>query len=76
MKEEFKRLPPIKNKISAAIKFGKITKNSPLELFFQDEIYNPKFKITIELIQENSFVDSEGNKWVRVTEDEEQEFQA
>lgn len=42
----------------------------PQVITFSRGLEYPKFKITIEEINEDFFIDSKGNKWVKAKEDE------
>ncbi len=44
----------------------------PQVITFSRGLEFPKFKITIEEINEDFFIDSKGNKWVKAKEDESQ----
>ena len=41
----------------------------PKEITFNRGIEFDKFKITIEVLEEDFFIDSKGKKWVKVKED-------
>lgn len=48
---------------------GKVLKDSktkyPLEIVYNRKIDTPKYKITIELYEEDVFIDANGCKWIK-----------
>jgi hypothetical protein len=70
MKNEpvFKTLPPLKTHLSQTI-LTTPDFNMPITFFYQNDYTSPKYKITVEVIEETSFLDSHGRKWVRADED-------
>lgn len=44
--------------------------NFPKTINFSRGIEFPKFKITVELVEEDYFVDSKGQKWAKIREEQ------
>lgn len=66
----------IKNMLDLKSQMARIIHESssldfPQELILNKGIEYPKYKITIELVDEKVFIDNKGVKWVRVDDDSE-----
>lgn len=61
--KEFSKMNNLKNAIKDTIRNP--ASQLPCEFFFHEGFEKPKYKITIEAIQQDFFIDSNGVKWVR-----------
>jgi hypothetical protein len=62
--EEFDKISKLKSRITELIR-SVPNKEFPFVLTFNEMITHPRYRITIEVIEEDSFIDSEGRKWVK-----------
>lgn len=68
MDVEHKKISQLKKQLNQCVN-GSQDQELPILFFFLQEIGKPKYKITVEIIQEDHFVDSRGGKWMRVKEE-------
>lgn len=64
------KLAEVKRELGNILNDSKKTK-FPSEITFSRGIEYPKFKITIEEIEEDFFVDSKGQRWAKVKDEDE-----
>ncbi len=60
-------LPDLKRQIQKIVR-GYASEKFPYELYFNQGMEFPEFKFTIEKMESDTFVDSRGQKWVKVKE--------
>jgi hypothetical protein len=65
-----KRLAELKKQIGYAIK-NYPDDELPKEFLFKENVTAPKYKITVEVIDEDFIIDDLGRKWIKAKEDEE-----
>ena len=61
---EFNKISEIKRYLSETL-CGDLDSKLPKSFCFVQEIGKPKYKITVELLEEDFFIDSKGRKWFR-----------
>jgi hypothetical protein len=65
-KDTITRLPELRRRVSSVV--GKDI-DEPVEIYFQDGVISPKYKITIEMIEDDYFIDAKGRKWLRAKDE-------
>lgn len=65
--EYFTRISRLKKRIGDCIKLQPDC-NFPVDFIFQQSLDDSKYKITIQLIEEDFFFDKKGVKWVKSKE--------
>lgn len=48
-------------------------KDTPQTIYYKQSVTSPKYKVTIEMIDEDYIIDDLGKKWIRAKEEEETE---
>jgi hypothetical protein len=59
------RLAELKREIGKIMSEGDNDKDFPMEIIYSRGIEFPTYKIQIELVEEDVFIDSRGTKWVK-----------
>ena len=62
--ESFCKLMELKNWLSAQIKETPLT-DFPVKTSFNDGLAEPSYIITIDVVEQESYIDKKGVKWVR-----------
>ncbi len=66
MKDEtYKKISEFKRRLTEIITNGRFEEDKCHELFFKQDDLSPKYRVTIEMVNEKFFIDSLGRKWVR-----------
>lgn len=64
-KEEiYEKISEFKRRLSDIFTLESL-KNENIEIFYKQDFISPKYKVTIEMVDDKSFVASQGRKWIR-----------
>lgn len=63
------KISEIKSFVSESIREMACDCQFPASMIFQESVEFPKYKVTVEVIQIDEYVDKNGNKWKRVVDD-------
>ena len=66
--ETFDKISLLKNYIADVVRTSHAAE-LPISILFHEAVNANKYKITIEVIEQEYFIDSKGIKWKRVKED-------
>jgi hypothetical protein len=69
MKEEIKKISELKRSVGRLI-HETPDRELPQILIYKEGLEFSKYKITIEVVQEDYFVDGKGQKWKKVNDDD------
>jgi hypothetical protein len=71
MTEEYvKRLPDLKRLISGLVsRSDEPLSEGPISFIYQYSKEDSRYKITVELLEEDFYIDSKGRKWIRAKDE-------
>lgn len=58
------KMPALKRAVDQIIKTFPVSK-FPQTLFYKEGFEHTKYRINIDIVEENSFIDANGRKWIR-----------